>query len=294
MVLIETISYLNEFFDYWVQVKGLSIENQIEMYPKLYLKENSYLFNKQRQIYEREGDNWKEIVKEFVFQNLSLKINHFRDIESILINSIVDLKPRLKSFFPENYKIRIVIYFGLGIGSGFADFYQNIPAVLFGLENIVDCNWLTYSTLSGLLAHEIGHLYHFYIRGEDDESVKGNLEHKSKYWQLYEEGFAMRMEQEIMQKESWHMVETNENWLFWCRENIHFLSDLFLDYIKNDKKVNDFFGSWLTISGFSQTGYFLGHEIIKELEHSNYSLKAIGLLSDKELDNIFPAILENL
>ena len=187
-----------------------------------------------------------------------------------------------------------MIYFGLGVGAGFADFYHDTPAVLFGLENIVDCNWLTYPTLSGLLAHEMGHLYHFLIRGEDNESIKDKIKHKTKYWDLYEEGFAMRMEHEFLQKESWHMVASNENWLPWCKENTHYLAKLFLDYIKNGKKINDFFGSWLNISGYSQTGYFLGYELIKQLENSHYTLEEIGLFSDDDLDNIVPSLLENI
>ena len=47
MVLIEIISFVDEFFNYWDQIKNLSIKNQIDLYPTAYLKDNSYLFEKQ-------------------------------------------------------------------------------------------------------------------------------------------------------------------------------------------------------------------------------------------------------
>ncbi|MDF1501291.1 MAG: hypothetical protein P1P76_12580, partial [Anaerolineales bacterium] len=47
-------------------------------------------------------------------------------------------------------------------------------------------------------------------------------------------------------------------------------------------QVRDFFGSWFQIEGRSQTGYYLGHEIIRRLEKSN-SLEEIAGLDDIEL-----------
>jgi len=39
-----------------------------------------------------------------------------------------------------------------------------------------------------------------------------------------------------------------------------------LKRVREGKDVNDFLGSWLNIKGKSQTGHYLGHEIVKIME----------------------------
>ena len=45
--------------------------------------------------------------------------------------------------------------------------------------------------------------------------------------------------------------------------------------------IRPFFGSWFEIRGRRQCGYFLGHELIKQLETS-MSLKEIALLGNED------------
>jgi len=78
---------------------------------------------------------------------------------------------------------------------------------------------------------------------------------------LYEEGFAMRCEQKIIEKESWHQQMGQENWVKWCKSHLSYLAQKFLDEYNNDNKemLRNFFGSWFDIKGKKQTGYYLGH-----------------------------------
>jgi hypothetical protein len=292
LVQIKVISLIDNFFEYWDNVKNLSMRKQIELYPEIYLKDNTYLFEKQKRLYDEDGEDWKIIAEKHVYPGISEKIIHFKKLDKILKQVGVDLTSKITNFFPENYKITFVVYFGLGIGAGYANFYANTPAVLFGVENIVECNWLSYDSLLGLASHEIGHLYHFHLRGVDNEINYNKIKHISKYWLLYEEGFAMRLEEMFLNKNSFHMTDSNEDWLTWCSNNAKNLAKLFLEYINYNKNTNEFFGSWFKISGYSQTGYFLGHRVIKELE-KNKSFKDIGLLNDDDLDNILPIILKD-
>ena len=52
----------------------------------------------------------------------------------------------------------------------------------------------------------------------------------------------------------------------------------YLIRVEKGEPVHDFFGSWFNIQGKKQTGYFLGHEIIRALE-GTYSLREIALWS---------------
>ncbi|MHA1612976.1 MAG: hypothetical protein ACTSYU_13040, partial [Promethearchaeota archaeon] len=103
------------------------------------------------------------------------------------------------------------------------------------------------------------------------------------YWDLYEEGFAMRAEHKIMGLESFHEAEGQTNWLTWCRENRNWLAKEYLASVGDKKLIRRFFGSWYDIKGQKQTGYFLGHEILKDWE-TNQDFKEIACLSMESID----------
>ena len=82
----------------------------------------------------------------------------------------------------------------------------------------------------------------------------------------------------------------NKEWPTWCRQNEGWLAREFLNRLSIHAPVTDFFGSWFDIQGKKQTGYYLGHAFISELE-KEYSLKEIALL---EVDNIKNLALDYL
>ena len=61
----------------------------------------------------------------------------------------------------------------------------------------------------------------------------------------------------------------------------------------DDGSVRPFFGSWFDVQGRKQCGYFLGHELIRQLE-ANMNMKEIALLDHTEewlrrgLERMFP------
>jgi hypothetical protein len=55
------------------------------------------------------------------------------------------------------------------------------------------------------------------------------------------------------------------------------------DYNRQGESVRDFFGSWYSIEGYPQTGYFLGNEMIKHWGNS-LSVKEIALLPWGEIE----------
>jgi hypothetical protein len=67
------------------------------------------------------------------------------------------------------------------------------------------------------------------------------------------------------------------DWLDWCEEHKGWLAAEFLRAVDGGESVRPFFGSWLDIGGRKQCGYFLGHELIRQLE-VDMNLKEIALL----------------
>ncbi len=169
----------------------------------------------------------------------------------------------------------LVVHVGIGCGAGWVDRYAGKPAVLFGVENIAQEGWDDPAILAGLIAHEIGHLAHFHWL-----EVAGLSRGKGPWWQLYSEGFAQRCEHLVLGRDSWHMAANYEDdWVAWCSAKLPWLAREFLRTVDAGESVRPFFGSWFQLAGRKQTGYYLGHELIRRLEAST-PLRDIALLED--------------
>lgn len=82
---------------------------------------------------------------------------------------------------------------------------------------------------------------------------------------------------------TWHQtVSTNNNWVSWRYENQAYLASEFLQFVAQGKDIRPFFCSWHKIDGYSQCGYFLGHQVIKELELSGMGIREIAILENPE------------
>jgi hypothetical protein len=77
----------------------------------------------------------------------------------------------------------------------------------------------------------------------------------------------------------------NRQWLLWCQSHKAWLAEEFLKRIERNVSVNDFFGSWFDIHGRKQTGYFLGHAFVLNLEKT-YSLKDAAVLNFREVKEL--------
>ena len=177
-----------------------------------------------------------------------------------------------------DFGITFVIYVGIGCGAGWATRYGSQPAILLGLESIAEEKWHTKTKLEGMMCHEIGHLAHMKWR---DEWESFDEDCDNPFFRLYAEGFATRCEQLILRDNSWHMAP-NRRWLSWCQHHKGWLAREFLTRLENRASLNDFFGSWFSIQGKKQTGYFLGRAFICELEKI-YAWRRIALLDFKNV-----------
>ncbi len=262
-------------------MENKDIENQIEIWNTKYMDKWPDLLKMQIESYQNDGNDWKKIAKELVFPKLKDSVRDMKSVRNNLKKAIDFVAPRALQKFKLDFSLNFVIYVGIGVGAGWATEFRGKPAVLYGLENIIECGWNTIEILAPLSAHEIGHLIHFHWRKERDLL----MENQSPFWQLYEEGFAMRCEHKIMGEESWHQQMGQENWVQWCKSHLSYLAQTFLDEYGEDdtEMLKNFFGSWYDIEGKKQTGYFLGHEIVKSWENED-DFKEIAMLKMNEID----------
>lgn len=274
--MLEIIDTFPAYLEYWDQVKDFGIDEQIEAWKMEYLKPWPNLIEKQIEDYASQNLDWRKIAQENVFPYLAERFSTMQMAHHNLSALCESIIKNAKQRFSLDSNVVIVIYVGIGCGAGWVTSYEERPAILFGLENIAECGWGGRKAISGLVAHEIGHLIHNKLRLE-----KGKTKGSGPWWQLYSEGFAQYCESLILGTESWHQaMGEDENWLSWCQENRSWLAAEFLKRVESGKAARSFFGSWFEIRGKRQTGYYLGCEVIHELE-KRFDLEEIA-----QLDNI--------
>ncbi|MHA1646900.1 MAG: hypothetical protein ACTSVL_04935, partial [Promethearchaeota archaeon] len=95
--------------------------------------------------------------------------------------------------------------------------------------------------------------------------------------------------------ESWHHQLWQKNWIKWCKKNLSYLAQKFLDEFEENRKemIRNFFGCWFDIEGKKQTGYYLGHEIIKFWEEE-VDFKEIAMMNMNDIDKKVKNSLEKI
>jgi hypothetical protein len=269
----EILDTYQDFLAYWMRASFKNLNEQIKLWQNSYMKKYSELLNKQVQNYEEENMDWREVAKK-IFPKLPQRFQLLRKARDNILGVCESIYAKASKMLKLDFDIFFVIYVGVGCGAGWATTYNGQPAVLLGLENIAEEKWHTKNKLEGLISHEIGHLAHMKWRNEWEKFEKAE---QDPLFQLYSEGFAQRCEHKILERETWHMAQDKE-WLVWCEQNKSWLAKEFLKRLEKQVSVNDFFGSWFNIQGRKQTGYFLGHAFICELEKT-YGLREIALFN---------------
>jgi len=276
MMAAEILDTFPSFQDIWQKAKHLELPEQVEAWHSQYMGFWPDLLQQQLEDYSAQDVDWREIAVEKVFPFIPERLSLMDSSHSILLSSLIPSFSKASGTLGFTFPVIFVIYVGIGCGAGWATRFRGKPAVLFGLENIVECGWTRMEAIRGLIAHEIGHLVHW-----DWREQVGLVDGSGPWWQLYEEGFAQRCE--VLVQGTWHQTLADEcdDWLEWCRENRASLAAQFLARADREADVRDFFGSWFVIGGRAQTGYFLGYEIIRELE-GDMGLKEIARLENIE------------
>jgi hypothetical protein len=188
-----------------------------------------------------------------------------------------------------DFSVRFVMLGPAGY-AGWGTRYDGCRACLFGLDSIADLGWEEQHTLTGLVAHELGHLIHAEWRER-----QGLACGRGPFWRLYQEGFAQCVEHIVAGPDSWHMEATTPGWASWCSSHVEFLASEFLAAVRAEEPLHRFFGSLphLHVAGHRQTGYFLGGELVGHLGRQ-FGFREIALLEARRVDQSMNSALEKL
>ena len=198
------------------------------------------------------------------------------------------LNNNLTKLFEKEPDINIILYLGLCNGAGWATTLDNKNTVLLGIEKIIELNWCDEQNLSGLILHEIGHLWH---KLNGNFNLSGFTKRKKSIEQLYCEGVAMVCEQILCGDDGFYHQDKN-GWLNWCYENENDIKREFLNRLDKGESVQDFFGDWHLYKGYSDVGYFLGSQFIRYLMKT-HSLKEIANMKYRKINKAFSEFAKN-
>ncbi|MBP3636129.1 MAG: hypothetical protein J6K13_01045 [Clostridia bacterium] len=176
----------------------------------------------------------------------------------------------------------VVLYLGLCNAAGWATELDGKPAVLLGLEKIVELDWCDEASMAALIDHELGHLWHFQHRSTP-------AFRNAALWQLYTEGMAMFFEQQLAGNE--HYFHQNKNgWLAWCEANRDALFAEYRRRVDAGESVQDFFGDWCSYQGHSDVGYYLGSVLVWQLAQQHTGAE-LAELTEQDVRQALSAML---
>ena len=286
MEKLEILDTFPAFMNYWDQFSELPLKERIDQWAHGYLAPWPDLLAMQVDDYREQHIDWRVIAREKIFTNLQERIPAMQQAHVNLLAVAESIYESALEILGVSTPAIFVIHVGIGCGAGWVTRFRGMPAILFGLENIAECGWTEQNAITGLVAHEMGHLAHNTWR-ERHQRPMGS----GPWWQLYEEGFAQYCESMLLGSQSWHQVHGDAEWLGWCQHNLGWLAAEFIRLADKGESVRPFFGSWFDLRGKKETGYYLGCEALQRLADES-SVHEIALLDDPE--RVLRPILEKM
>jgi hypothetical protein len=266
------------FQSYWRQARQSPVEQQITGWADMLREDWPELLTRLQEDYRSQGLDWRTIAREKIFPSLDARVQDMALAHGNLLPLCEPVAMRARQALGMDIPIVFVIYVGIGCGAGWAAEFGGAPAVLIGLENIAEEGWTGSSALENLLVHEVSHLA--YRCWREQAGVKPD---ESAWGQLVDEGFAQYCESSLLTEGRFHENEgEDDDWLEWCSSHLGWLANEFTRAVDAGEPVSKFFGSWFNIEGRSQTGYFLGHQVILNLVDQGLSLRQIALLDPQQ------------
>lgn len=172
------------------------------------------------------------------------------------------LEERILRQFGQGLDADLTLYLGLCQGAGWVVKLAGRDVVLLGIEKILELNWQSREAMTGLVYHELGHVYHR-RHGALDQGAENGPE--GFVWQLFTEGAAMCFEQDLVGDSRWFHQDSG-GWLAWCEAHFsEILADFDRDLPAMTRQNQRYFGDWCDYQGWGDAGYYLGARFVRRL-----------------------------
>lgn len=172
------------------------------------------------------------------------------------------LDERIIEVFGKSVDTDIVLYIGICNGAGWVTKIHEKITVLLGIEKIIELDWCNKNDMTGLIVHELGHVF----QGQYGSLYLNSNSMAEKFlWQLFTEGIAMVFEQEIIgDVEYFH--QNKNGWKEWCDRNYELIKySFYRDLGEMTQESQCYFGDWVRFQGHPDVGYYLGARFVRYL-----------------------------
>lgn len=239
-----------------------------------YMEKDTEIRDKCLQDYKDYNLDPKQVCEEKIFPYSKLDYDYMNQTVENIKEILSDFEQQENEFINlKEFDFTVVLYHGLHNGAGWATDYKNKPAILLGIEKIVQLGWNEQTALENLIHHELAHLIHANLRNEDLEPYTNLVE----MWinRLYIEGFATYFESKFSKS-----TRRDE----WVQNCLNIETELKKEYkerlLQNPERCQDFYGDWYQVFELSDTGYFLGRQFIEKLLKQYTSIEVATLSID--------------
>ena len=194
--------------------------------------------------------------------NAVYKHPQLETLHSSFCDITVGLNKKVTDCFGRELDIDIVLYVGLCNGAGWVTNINGRNVILLGIEKILELNWCDKKSMSGLIFHELGHVYHKQFGRFQQHS---DSDGRNFVWQLFAEGIAMYFEQVLVNDLNYYHQDNN-GWLNWCENHYQQILEDFNNDLPTMTKLNQrYFGDWVSYNGKGDVGYYLGTKFVQQL-----------------------------
>ena len=227
-------------------------------------------------------DNGSYVYENDILQILNAVHNHpeLEMLHTSFCEITEGLNQKVIDRFGRELDIDIVLYVGLCNAAGWVTNINGRDVILLGIEKILELNWYDRKSMSGLVYHELGHVYHKQYGRFHQQSESSSQKF---VWQLFTEGIAMYFEQALVNDFNYYHQD-NGGWLTWCENHFQQISaDFYSDLPTMTRSNQRYFGDWVNYNGKGDVGYYLGTRFVQQL----YGKYDFDRLINLEIDSVY-------
>lgn len=251
----------------------------ISNYPELLIAEVNY----------RKGlTRLRNLMIEEVLPKLDLLIH---DIIEAWMQVLQNLEA-VYSLAADTLPSRLDPIFAIYVASGWRrDWITSIlgkPAILIDLGGLAEVNWVSEDKIRGMIAFNLGILYHALKRGGVDKYRELETD---PFFRLYSEGFSQLMEHLILNLGFSHVLAEEVEEEFEQK-----VSEVAVEYLTRAEKgsVEDFYSPKGEVHGVKFAAAYLGHLLSEALRREGMGLEELAGLSESEVMRISRDFLRSL
>lgn len=156
----------------------------------------------------------------------------------------------------------VTLYLGLCSGAGWVTQVAGRDAVLLGIEKIIELGWGDLRAMTGLILHELGHVYH----AQQGVLLRPELSGaQAMLWQLLTEGVAMVFEQRVMGDEDYFHQDADGWRDALAAQEARLARDFASELPTMTHYDQRYFGDWVRWEGLPDAGYYLGARFVRHV-----------------------------